>query len=68
MTNTSAKPRRPPLDVAGATDHLTSSDHFVRRLVRERRVPYVKLGRFVRFDPDDLDAFIEAGRVVGGRG
>lgn len=54
--------RRPLLDVAGAADYLTTSEHFVRRLVRERRVTYVKVGRFVRFDPDDLDRFIEAGR------
>lgn len=63
MTNPDAKSRRPLLDVAGAADYLSSSEHFVRRLVRERRVPFIKLGRFVRFDPDDLDAFIEAGRV-----
>ena len=63
MTTTSAKPRRPLLDVAGAADYLSSSEHFVRRLVRERRVQFHKIGRFVRFDPDDLDGLIEAGRV-----
>ena len=58
----SRSPRSPLLDVAGAAAYLTTSEHFVRRLVRERRVPFVKLGRFVRFDPADLDRFIEAGR------
>lgn len=54
--------RRPLLDVAGAAEYLTTSQHFVRRLVRERRITVVRLGRHVRFDPDDLDAFVAAGR------
>jgi excisionase family DNA binding protein len=40
---------------------------FVRRLVRERRIPYVKVGHYVRFDPRDLDAFLDAGRVPAKR-
>jgi excisionase family DNA binding protein len=39
------------------------SPRFIRRLVAERRIPYLKLGRHVRFDPADLDAFLSAGRV-----
>ena len=54
-------PRR-LLDVAGAAEHLTVSEHFVRRLVRERRIPVVKIGRHVRFRLEDLDAFVEQGR------
>jgi hypothetical protein len=38
----------------------------VRRLIEERRIPKVKLGKFVRIHRDDLDAFIAAGRVEGG--
>jgi hypothetical protein len=38
------------------------TEAFVRRLVLERRVRYHTLGKFVRFRPADLDAFIEAGR------
>lgn len=53
---------RPLLDIEGAAEHLSVSPHFIRRLVRERRVPFVKLGRLVRFDPADLEAYIEAGR------
>lgn len=51
------------LDVVAAAAYLPVSEHFVRRLVRERRLLYQKLGRFVRFDPADLDAFVQAGRV-----
>lgn len=49
-------------DVAGAAAHLGVSTAFVRRLVLEKRVRYYKLGKFVRFRPADLDAFVEAGR------
>lgn len=50
------------LDVAGAATYLGVTQAFVRRLVLERRVRYYKLGKFVRFRPPDLDAFVEAGR------
>lgn len=51
------------VDVAEAAAYLTTSEHFIRRLVRERRVPFYKVGRMVRFDLNDLDAFILTGRV-----
>jgi hypothetical protein len=35
----------------------------VRRLVFQRRIAYVKLGRHVRIATRDLDAFIAASRV-----
>ncbi len=50
------------LDVAGAAAYLGVSEAFIRRLVLERRVRYYKVGKFVRFRPFDLDAFVEAGR------
>ncbi len=50
------------LDVAGAAAHLGVTVAFIRRLVLERRVRYYKVGKFVRFRPADLDAFVEAGR------
>ena len=50
------------LDVAGAASYLGVTDAFVRRLVLEKRVRYFKVGKFVRFRPIDLDAFVEAGR------
>ncbi len=39
------------------------SERFVRRLVAERRISYVKLGRYVRLQWSALDAFSEAGRA-----
>jgi excisionase family DNA binding protein len=55
------------LSVEQAAERLGTSVRFVRRLVFERRIAYTKLGRHVRFDPDDLDAFVSAGRVEAGR-
>ena len=50
------------LSVAEAAAHLGVTESFVRRLVLERRVRYYKVGRYVRFRPADLNAFVEAGR------
>jgi excisionase family DNA binding protein len=46
-----------------AGDYLRTGERFVRRLIAERRIPYVKLGRYVRLQRSALDAFIAAGRV-----
>ena len=54
------------LSVDQAAKRLGTSVRFVRRLVFERRIAYVKLGRHVRIAAHDLDAFIAAGRVEGG--
>jgi hypothetical protein len=35
----------------------------VRRLVFERRIAYRKVGRFVRFHPDDLAEYVAAHRI-----
>ena len=54
------------LSVEQAAERLGTSPRFVRRLVFERRIAYVKLGRHVRISSRDLNAFIEAGRVDAG--
>ena len=51
------------LTVEEAAERLGTSTRFVRRLIFERRIAYVKLGRHVRITPGDLDAFVAAGRV-----
>ena len=51
------------LDVNQVAERLCVSPRFVRRLIDERRVPFCKLGKFVRFDPADIDAWIQARRV-----
>jgi excisionase family DNA binding protein len=43
---------------------LRTTPRFVRRLVAERRIEYVKVGRLVRFEPEAVAAYIESNRVV----
>lgn len=52
------------LAVNQVADRMSVSPRFVRRLVEERRIPFCKLGKFVRFDPVDIDAWIDACRVA----
>ena len=51
------------LTVEQAAERLGTSVRFVRRLVFERRIAYRKLGRFVRFHPDDLTEYVAAHRI-----
>jgi excisionase family DNA binding protein len=54
----------PLLDAAGVALALGTSTRHVQRLVTERRIPFVKVGRFVRFDPAELDVWLDAQRVA----
>jgi excisionase family DNA binding protein len=51
------------LTVEQAAERLGTSVRFVRRLVFERRIAFVKVGRYVRITTADLEAFIAVGRV-----
>ncbi len=51
------------LNIDRAAAYLDTSVRHMRRLAAERRLPYVKVGGKVRFLPEDLDAFLQAGRV-----
>lgn len=51
------------LTVEAAADRMGTSVRFVRRLIAERRIGFIKLGRLVRIAESDVDVFIEAGRM-----
>jgi len=51
------------LSLPEASDYLGVASSFIRRLVLERRVTYYKLGRYLRFNPTDLDEFVLHSRV-----
>jgi len=51
------------LTVDEAAERLATKPRFIRRLIAEKRIPYIKLGSHVRLDTADLDAFVRAGRV-----
>lgn len=42
---------------------LNTSVRFVRRLIFERRIGFVKLGRHVRISSHDIAEFVNSGRV-----
>ena len=51
------------LGVGDLAERLGTTERFVRRLVAERRVPFHKVGKYVRFDPADIDEWLVAHRV-----
>ncbi len=55
------------IDIAGLAERLGVSERFVRRLVEERRIPFFKIGRHVRFDLDDVEKWIRESRVEPSR-
>lgn len=46
------------LDYAQTADYLGTTLRHVRRLVAERRLTHVKVGRLVRFRVSDLESFV----------
>jgi excisionase family DNA binding protein len=63
MRGANAMPTGRLLTVDAAADYLSTSVRFVRRLIAERRIEFVKVGRHVRISESALTDFIEAGRV-----
>lgn len=51
------------LTVETAAERLSTSVRFIRRLIAERRIEFVKVGRHVRISETALTEFIDAGRV-----
>jgi excisionase family DNA binding protein len=54
------------LTMEEAAERLNTTPRHVRRLVFERRIAYRKLGRYVRFHPDDVAEYVAATRVAAG--
>jgi excisionase family DNA binding protein len=51
------------LTVEAVAERLSTSPRFIRRLIAERRIEFVKVGRHVRISESALADFIDAGRV-----
>lgn len=51
------------LTVAQVAELLGTSERFPRRLIAERRIEFVRIGRHVRIRESALAAFIDAGCV-----
>ncbi|MFC5819661.1 MULTISPECIES: helix-turn-helix domain-containing protein [Nonomuraea] len=52
------------LTVPEIAELLHTSERFVRRLIAERRIEFVKVGRHVRIRESALIAFVVAGTVT----
>lgn len=63
---------KPYLETAHVAHKLSTSTEFVRRLIRSRQLPAMRVGGIAgggrqthyRIDPVDLDAFIEKRRTI----
>ena len=53
----------PPLSIEQAAAYLNVEVRWMRRAVFERRLPYYKVGRYIRFRRADLEDFLVRGRV-----
>lgn len=51
------------LDVDQIADRLGVTPRFIRRLVDERRIPFCKIGKFVRFDATEIAVWVDTCRV-----
>ena len=51
------------VDVGAVADSLGVSVRHIRRLISERRIPFVKVGHFVRFDTEEIRRWVHEHRV-----
>jgi excisionase family DNA binding protein len=45
-------------------ERLGTSTRHVRRLIADRRIPYLKVGKLVRFDPVEISRWLDDSRVA----
>lgn len=65
MTNNQNDPQL--LNIEELAQRLGITVRHVRRLVAEKRVPYYKVGRLIRFDRDEIAMWLATRRVPGSR-
>lgn len=46
-----------------AAEIMSTSTRFVRRLIAERRITFYRVGKHVRLAVEDIESFVESGRV-----
>lgn len=51
------------VDIGTVARHLGVTVRHVRRLVAERRIPFVKWGHLLRFDLEEINQWLDAARV-----
>ena len=61
------EPPRRLLDITALAQLLGVNTRHVRRLVAERRIPFIKWGHLIRFDPVEVKHWIDEYRRRPGR-
>ena len=51
------------VDLPTLAQRLGVNHRHIRRLVAERRIPFVKWGHLLRFDPAEVDAWVDQARI-----
>lgn len=51
------------MDIPTLAQRLGVTERFIRRLVAERRVPFYKIGKFIRFDPELIEDWLADTRI-----
>ena len=59
VRNSPPRERRGLIDIPALAIELGVTQRFVRRLVAEDRVPFLKIGKFIRFDPREIDDWVD---------
>ena len=62
MSTTVPTDRLPLMDLPALAARLGVNQRHVRRLVAERRIPFLKWGHLLRFDPAEIDAWLDRAR------
>ena len=62
MPTATSPERLPLLDLPAVAERLGVNQRHVRRLVAERRIPYLKWGHLLRFDPVELEVWLDRAR------
>ena len=63
MTTSAPVPQLLTMDELAETLGVTR--RHIRRLVDERRVPFLRVGKFIRFDPAEISKWLDTNRVPG---
>lgn len=54
------------LDIGDVAAHLGVTERHIRRLVAERRIPFIKWGHLLRFDPTEIASWLDSMRIAPG--
>jgi excisionase family DNA binding protein len=66
--STSPSPLPELLDITELAKSLRVNARHIRRLVHERRIPFIKWGHLIRFDPDEIRDWLNSARCpLGGQ-